>query len=550
MVPFRARKAPCRIADVRAPQDHSSRSATRPARARNAPQIRVAQAIPLAPHAVIPQDAARRIGSDFTRDTIDIRPVVHILGQIMIALAVLMVPPLLVDWQQGSHNAPAFVASLLITGITGTLLTLATRGTGNTALSIRQAYLLTSLIWSVLPFFGALPFMLGEPGLSLTDAYFESVSGITTTGATVIYGLDLLPDGTNLWRGLLNWTGGLGIVFVAMIFMPVMRVGGMQMFRAEGFDTFGKVLPRAQDIAKALLQVYLILSLVVYLTYLGLGMHQLDALVNAMATVSTGGFSSSDTSFSGYIPAVDYMAALFMLAAALPYVRYIQLMRGEAQPLWRDPQVRFFLSLVAVATAIVTAWAFFRLGIPFATALRDSFFNLVSISTGTGFFAGTFAYWEGPALVVAFIVGLVGGCSGSSTGALSAFRVLLTLRIIGARILQIQSPNRVIPLRYDGQRVEEDVVDSLILFTSAFLGGIGLFAVAMTLTGVDSYSALMGAWMSLSNIGYGFGPLVAATGTFIDYPDAAKWLMSLAMLLGRLGLLSIFVLLLPRFWHR
>lgn len=493
---------------------------------------------------------SRRIGADLTHDTIDIRPVVHILGRIMIALAMLMLPPFLVDLQAGSANASAFLASFLITGITGTLLSLATRGTGNGALSIRQAYLLTSMIWSVLPVFGALPFMLGEPRLSLTDAYFESVSGITTTGATVIYGLDLLPDGTNLWRGLLNWTGGLGIVFVAMIFMPVMRVGGMQMFRAEGFDTFGKVLPRAQDIAKALLQVYLILSVVVYLTYLGLGMRTLDALVNAMATVSTGGFSSSDTSFSGYSAAVDYMGALFMLAAALPYVRYIQLMQGEARPLWRDPQVRFFLSMVTLATTFVTIWAVVHMDMPLASALRDSFFNIVSISTGTGFFAGTFAYWEGPALVVAFIVGLVGGCSGSSTGAMSSFRVLLTLRIIRARILQIQSPNRVIPIRYDGQPVQQDVVDSLMLFTSAFLAGIGIFAMAMTMTGVDSYSALMGAWMSLSNIGYGFGPLVVATGTFVDYPDAAKWVMSLAMLLGRLGLLSIFVLLLPRFWHR
>lgn len=200
------------------------------------------------------------------RDVLDIRPVANVVGRIMVVLAAMMLPPAFVDWSAANGNASAFVTSALITGIVGLLVALATRGEERAALSIRQAYLLTFLIWSILPLFSALPFMLGAPGLRLVDAYFESVSGITTTGATVIYGLDALPTGVNLWRGLLHWVGGLGIVFVAMIFLPAMRVGGMQMFRAEGFDTMGKVLPRAGDIAKALLQVYLILSLIVVLT--------------------------------------------------------------------------------------------------------------------------------------------------------------------------------------------------------------------------------------------------------------------------------------------
>lgn len=485
-----------------------------------------------------------------SRDVIDIRPVANVVGRILVVLAALMLPPAFVDWTADNGNAGAFVTSALITGIVGFLVTLATRSEERAPLSIRQAYLLTFLIWSILPLFGALPFMLGAPGLRLVDAFFESVSGITTTGATVIYGLDDLPLGVNLWRGLLNWTGGLGIVFVAMIFLPAMRVGGMQLFRAEGFDTFGKVLPRADDIAKALLQVYLILSLIVVLTYAAIGMEPIDAVVNAMASVSTGGFSPADLSFAKYPGAAEYLGALFMAASALPYVRYIQLLRGQSHPLLTDPQVRFFLQTMLISSFLVAIWAVLYRGMPPEQAFRESLFNLTSIATGTGFFSGSFAGWEGPALVVAFALGFLGGCSGSSTGAMSSFRVLLSFQVVAARIRRIQSPSRIIPIRYGDQPVGQDVIDSLMLFTTAFIFGMGVLSVAMTLTGVDAYSALIGAWAALGNIGYGFGPLVARTGTFIDYPDGAKWIMSLAMLLGRLGLLSIFVIAMPRFWQR
>ena len=484
------------------------------------------------------------------RDGVDFRPVVNITGRIIVVLALFMLPPAFVDWTVGSGNAQAFVASALLTGIAGVLMTLATAGAPARALDVRQAYLLTFLIWSLLPLFGALPFMIGAPGLALADAYFESVSGITTTGATVIYGLDRLPAGTNLWRGILNWTGGLGIVFVAMIFLPVMRVGGMQMFRAEGFDTFGKVLPRARDIALALLWIYLGLWAVTLLTYAALGMSALDAVVNAMATVSTGGFSSADVSFSKYPGAAEYAGAFFMIASALPYIRYVQLVRGQAQPMLTDPQVRFFLKVFAVSVLIVSSWAVLTRGMDPEQAFRETLFNLASIITGTGFFSGDFITWEGPALVVAFIVGFIGGCSGSSTGAMSSFRVLLALRIVEARIQRIRSPSRIVPIRYGDQSVGQDVIDSLMLFMTAYIFGMGVLSVGVNLTGVDFYSALIGVWATLGNIGYGFGPVIAPTGTFIDYPDAAKWIMSLAMLLGRLGLLAMFVMLLPRFWQR
>lgn len=478
----------------------------------------------------------------------DVGPVAYVIGRVLIVVAALMLLPALLD--AGNGNGEAFLVSTGITGLIGILVTLATRHTLGRALNIRQAYMLTFGIWTLIPAFAALPLMLGAPGLNFTDAYFEMVSGITTTGSTVIVGLDDLPPGMNLWRGLLNWLGGLGIAFVAMIFLPLMRVGGMQFFRTEGFDTMGKILPRATDIAGGLAQVYVILSLVIVATYLLIGMTPLDAAVHAMATVATGGFSPSDISFNKYAGAGEYAGALFMLAASMPYIRYVQLMRGQAGPLLRDPQVAALLRWIIIAVWGVALWQSIAGQMGLEEAFRVALFNLVSIMTGTGFFSGTFTTWEGPALVVALALGFIGGCSGSSSGALTVFRVQVAMAALKSQILLLQSPRRIAPLRYAGRKVEPDVIDALMMFVAGYILTTGVIAVLITLTGVDTVSAIVASWTSIGNIGYTFGDAVAATGTYRDFPDAAKWLMTLAMLLGRLGLLTIFVVVLPRFWEK
>lgn len=481
---------------------------------------------------------------------VDVRPIAYLIGRMLVVLAILMLAPAMIDWRAGLLNGGNFLECAILTGGVGGLLSLASANALGRGLDIRQAYLLTAAIWAGLPLFACLPFILGAPGLSFTDAYFEAVSGITTTGSTVIVGLDALPEGMNLWRGMLNWIGGLGIAFIAMIFLPVMRVGGMQFFRTEGFDTLGKALPRATDIARALLSVYAGLTVLCILTYLALGMSMLDAIVNGAATIATGGFSPSDLSFGKYPGAPEYAGALFMVLGSLPYIRYVQLVSGRAEPLWSDPQVRAILLWMAVAVGIVTLWRVSNSDMAAEPAFRETLFNLSSILTGTGFFSGTFATWGSFALAVAFILGMIGGCSGSSSGALSVFRVQLAGRAIAAQIAVIHHPDRVAPVRYAGRPVETDAINALMLYVTGYVLTIGILSVAMTLVGVDTVSALFGIWTSLGNIGYGFGEMTAATGTFRDFPEAAKWLMIVAMLMGRLGLLAIFVLVLPRFWRR
>ncbi len=481
---------------------------------------------------------------------IDLRPIGYIVGAMVAVLGLLMMIPAAVDRVAGVEDWKVFLTcGILCLGV-GLLTATATRNAIGAALSIRQAFLLTIIIWTVLPLFGALPFILGVTEARFIDAYFEAVSGITTTGSTVFVGLDDLPPGINLWRGMLNWIGGLGIAFIAMIFLPVMRVGGMQFFRTEGFDTLGKVMPRASDIALSLLAVYAGLTLACVITYLTIGMTPLDATVHAMASIATGGFSPRDASFTTYQGAGEYAGALFMVLGSLPYIRYVQMVTGAPTSMWRDAQARAYLRWMLIATVAVAVWRWTSAGGPPEPIFRETLFNLASIMSGTGFFSGSFAGWGGFSMVVAFTLGVMGGCSSSSSGALTVFRVQVTLAAIAAQIRLIAAPNRVYPVKYAGRTVAPGALNGVVMYVCAYVVLIGAIGVAMTLVGVDTESALFAAWTSLGNIGYGYGPMVARTGTFIDFPDAAIWLMILAMLMGRLGLLAVFVVVLPRFWMR
>ena len=479
---------------------------------------------------------------------IDLRPVIHIIGLVLMAFGAVMLFPAALDLAAGLPTWMAFVTAGIAALFVGGSMALATANEPLRGLDARQAFVLTVGIWVSLSLFGALPFMLGPPGLSFTDAVFEAVSGITTTGSTVIVGLDALPPGINLWRGMLNWIGGLGIAFVAMIFLPVMRVGGMQFFRTEGFDTMGKVLPRAADIARALVNVYAGLTFACIAVYTAIGMTPLDAVVNSAATIATGGFSPSDLSFNKYPGAAEYAGALFMVLGSLPYIRYVQMMTGAPDALWRDLQVRGLLKVLVTAVTLVVIWRLVTSDQAFEPVLREALFNMTSILTGTGFFSGSFSGWGPFAMVVALILGLIGGCSGSSSGALTIFRVQVMMRAVAQGIQRIAEPNRVTVLRYDGRRVSQDTLAGVMMFVNGYIVTLGVLSVAMTLTGVDVTTSIFAIWSSMGNIGYGYGPMVAETGTYRDLGDASIWVMTLAMLLGRLGLLAIFVLALPRFW--
>jgi len=480
---------------------------------------------------------------------IDFRPVAHVIGLVIVALGGAMVFPMLLDLSAGDGNWAAFLKSALICLVAGGGVAVATANALSGGLSLQQIFLLTVLTWVAACFFGALPLILGAPGLRWTDAIFEATSGLSTTGATMIVGLDDLPLGANLWRGMLHWLGGLGIVIVAMLFLPVMKVGGMQFFRSEGFDTLGKVLPRALDISSALVQIYVVLTVTCALTYAALGMTGFDAVVHAMSTVSTGGFSTSDQSFAKFAGPLEYAAVVFMLAGSLPFIRFIQLWQGEWVPLWRDRQVRAYLRWNAYAIGAIVLYEVLTHDMAFATVLRETTFNVVSVFSGTGFTSADLAAWGAFPFAILFITGLIGGCTSSTGCSVKVFRYLILLEAVKVQLKRLYQPAAVTPLRYEGRVVTDDVLNAVISFFTLFILSFGVLAVALSLAGLEVKTAVTAAWTAIANVGPAFGPEVHPTGALLAFPDAAKWIMIVGMLLGRLELMAVFVILMPRFWR-
>ncbi len=479
----------------------------------------------------------------------DLRPVGYVLGLLVSVLGATMLIPMGMDlYAQNGHWA-SFAESALVTIVIGGLLTLACANAVTARLSLQQTFLLTTGVWLVLPVFGAIPFVLGATEARYVDAFFEAMSGLTTTGSTVLVGLDGLPEGLLLWRGLLQWFGGIGIIVVAMVFLPELRVGGMQIFRSEGFDTFGKILPRATEIASRISVIYLALTLICAGTYLAMGLGAFDALVHAMTTVATGGFANSDTSFAAVAPGVEYAAVVFMLLAALPFVRYVQLVAGSARPLWRDSQIRAFFATVAILSAVVAFWLSVGQGTATEEAFRKALFNTVSIVTGTGYASADYMQWGAFAVVVFFFAGLIGGCAGSTSCSIKVFRYQLLMASISTQVKRLYAPHGVFEPRYQGRPVAEDVLNSVMAFFVLFFVTLGVVAILLGLTGLDFITSVSGAATALGNIGPGLGAEIGPAGNFAGLNDSAKWILSAAMLIGRLELMAVFILFTAAFWR-
>ena len=479
----------------------------------------------------------------------DLRPVGYVIGLVVAALGATMLLPMFIDLYYGNSHWQIFLESAILTSVTGGLVALACANGVGARLTIQQTFLLTTGVWLMLPVFGAVPFMLGEPKAAAVDAFFEAMSGLTTTGSTVFTGLERLPEGVLVWRSMLQWFGGVGIIVVAMVFLPELRVGGMQIFRSESFDTDGKVLPRAAQIAARISVVYFALTVACYAAYLLVGMGSFDALNHALTTVATGGFSTYDASFGAFQGPAEYVATIFMALASLPFVRYVQLMAGSTGPLLRDAQVRGFFWTIAVLIGVVFLYQVVANSAAPETAFRETLFNVTSILTGTGYASTDYQLWGPFPIVLFFFIGLVGGCAGSTSCSIKIFRYQLLIASVRAQIGKIHSPHGIFTPRYDGRPVSEDVLSSVMVFFVAFVVSLGVLSVLLGATGLDTVTSVSGAAAALANIGPGLGPEIGPAGNFASLSDTAKWLLSFAMLLGRLELMAVFAILTIDFWR-
>ncbi len=483
------------------------------------------------------------------RRMFDLRPVGYVIGLLAACLGVSMLVPMGYDLAAGNGHWDAFAESAIATVLVGGLMALACSNGVGERLTIQQTFLLTTGVWVALPVFGALPFYMGATEARVVDAFFEAMSGLTTTGSTVFTDLHELPAGLKLWRGMLQWFGGIGIIVVAMAFLPELRIGGMQIFRSEGFDTFGKILPRAGQIAQSIWVIYTGLTLACGLSYIAAGMEPIDAVVHAMTTIATGGFSNSDASFATYGAAAEYVGALFMILAALPFVRYVQLAAGTAKPLIHDTQIHAFLITALVLVLALSVWQLSGLTTVTELAFRKALFNTVSILTGTGYASADYNGWGPFAVTVFFFMGLIGGCAGSTSCSIKIFRYQLLFASVKSQIRKIHSPHGIFTPRYQGRPVGEDVLSSVMSFFVLFIVSLGLLSVALGLTGLDFITSVSGAAAALANIGPGLGDEIGPAGNFAGLNDTAKWMLAAAMVIGRLELLAVYAILTTKFWR-
>jgi trk system potassium uptake protein len=478
---------------------------------------------------------------------LDLRPVLFVVGLLICAVGVAMIVPATMNWLAGSPAPDPFsIAAAFAIGVGG-LFVLANRG-ADMALTLRQAYVLTFLSWLAVPMVGALPLVFSELRLSYTDAFFETMSGVTTTGSTVLVGLDSMPHSILLWRSLMQWLGGVGIIVMAIAILPWLRSGGMQLFHAESSDRSDKPMPRLAAITTALCGAYLVASIACAIAYHWAGMSPFDAIAHAMTTLSTAGYSTRDASFTDYPASVQWVGVAFMIAGALPFLLYVRAVRGDWMIL-RDRQAQIMLLLLLLAVIVLTLWLHWHGARPLDDAIRLAAFNVTSVMTTTGYASDDFALWGPLPVGVFFYLMFVGGCSGSTSGAIKVFRFRVLFIVLRGYIFRRFMPHTIIDRSYDGRTLSMDVIEGVMAFLAVYFLTIAIAALVLGGFGLDWLTALSGAVQAIGNVGPGLGPIIGPAGNFASLPDGAKWILAIAMLLGRLELFTVLVLLTPGFWR-
>lgn len=441
----------------------------------------------------------------------------------------------------------SFFGASIITIVFGTLFFLSNLD-HDKKLNLQQAFLLTALSWLSIAIFGSLPFIFSNLNLSFTDSFFESMSGITTTGSTILSNLEITPKSILLWRAILQWLGGIGIIVMAITLMPIMNVGGMQLFKISSNDSSEKILPKSKEIALRLIYIYSSLTILCAFTYWIFGMSIFDSLTHSMTTIATGGFSNYNESI-GYFNSIpiEIASMLFIILGSLPFIVYIKFINGDKRIFTSDIQIRTFIKIILIAIIILSIYLIFYDGTKFN--LRSIFFNVISILTGTGYVNAEFDGWGSFALVLFLALMFIGGCAGSTTCGIKIFRIQILYLFISNQLKKIIYPKGVFVMKYDKNVIDNKFISSIISFIYLYFVIFFILAALLSLTGLDFVTAISGAATSISNVGPGLGNIIGPNGNFSTLPDISKWILTIGMILGRLELFAILVLFIPSFWR-
>ncbi len=468
------------------------------------------------------------------------------LGILQIILGVFMFIPIVFQFIYSEIDSSFFGASI-VTIIFGILFFLSNLD-HDRKLTLQQAFLLTALSWLSIAIFGSLPFIFSDLNFSFVNAFFESMSGITTTGSTIISNLNEMPKSILLWRAILQWLGGIGIIIMAITLMPIMNVGGMQLFKISNNDSSEKILPKSKEIAIRLIYIYTSLTLLCGLTYKVFGMNFFDSLTHSMTTIATGGFSNYNESI-GFFDSVsiEISAMIFIILGSLPFIAYIKFISGNKKIILNDIQIRTFFKIII--SSIIILSIYLVISGSAELNLRTIFFNIISILTGTGYVSAEFDTWGSFTLILFLGLMFIGGCAGSTTCGIKIFRIQILYLFVLNQLKKIIYPKGVFILKYDQNPIDNKFISSIISFIFMYLVIFFILTALLSLTGLDFITSISGAATSISNVGPGLGSIIGPNGDFSTLPDSSKWILTLGMILGRLELFAILVLFLPSFWR-
>ena len=475
-------------------------------------------------------------------------PIIYLIGMLLCILSLFMMIPAFVDWLYGNNDWPAFVGASLLTLFVGAILYLSNRDSTTEHLELRQAFLLTNSAWISIALFGSLPFLLSEIDMSFTDAIFESTSGITTTGATVINNLEATSHGLLIWRALLQWLGGVGIIVMALAVLPMLSIGGMQLFKTESYETPDKVVPKAASFAAGISIVYITLTVVWALMLWFAGMPLFDSIAHAMTTLATGGYSTRSDSLAAFnSSSIEIIVIFGMIVGSLPFVHYLAITKKGLKNLFKDDQVKLFLTLIVFVVLIVSIYLNLN-DIPFLEALRLASFNVISIITGTGFGTSDFNNWGGFPTTILLILMFIGGCAGSTTCGLRMARIQVLVANAKAQISKLIRPHAVVVSYYNQKPIPENVAESVMGFFFLYIISFAVIACLLGGLGLDLITAISGAASAIGNVGPGLGDIIGPSGTYQSIPELGKLFLCAGMILGRLEIFAILVMFSPLFW--
>ena len=477
------------------------------------------------------------------------KTVFFLIGILLIVLGASMLGPyaLQVILHEGSHS---FISASFVTIFIGVLFILANLEK-EFKLNLRQTFLFSSLAWVMVALFGSLPFVLSTQDFTFSEAFFESMSGITTTGATIISDLDSSPKSILLWRAIMQWLGGIGIVVMAITILPLLKVGGMQLFKMEGPDSTEKILPRTVEVAAIIISTYIVLTFLCGFFYWVFGMTMFDSVSHAMTTIATGGFSTHNDSIGFFKnPNIEIVASIFIILGSIPFISYLKFAQGNRKVFFNDVQIKGLIYLLVIS---ITVMFFYLMFISYESSLLDkirvSSFNVISILSGTGYVTDDFGLWGKFSLVFFLLLMFIGGCAGSTACGIKIFRLQMLLIFLKNQIQKLISPNSVIITKYNNQKISGNFINSVIIFIFTFLFIFLIMAMLLSITGLDFITSISGAASSISNVGPGLGDIIGPNGNYQAIPDISKWILSIGMLLGRLELFAVLVLFFPSFWR-